>query len=174
MVLLATFAGLRFGELVALQWDAVHAEGSFPHLRVHRTLVDGVEGTPKNHRARTIPLPAPVAEVLRNRSRDADGTWLFTRYGGPITHKMADNALKAICKRLGREKFGWHTLRHTYATWLVQSAASLHHVGMLLGHSSEKVTRVYIHLRPEYLQSTVAKLDTEFAALGQYTGKTSA
>lgn len=169
MILIATFAGLRFGELVALQWDAVHLDGSFPHLRVHRTLVDGIEGTPKNHRHRTVPLPELVAQVLRGRTRQ--GPWLFTRYGGPITHKMADNALKAICKRLDREKFGWHTLRHTYATWLVQQAASLHHVGMLLGHSSEKVTRVYIHLRPEYLQSTVAKLDTELEALGQPAGK---
>jgi integrase len=139
---------------------------------VHRTLVDGVEGTPKNHRNRTVPIPELVAEVLRGLPRR--GPWLFTKYDGPITHKMADNGLKAICKRLGREKFGWHTLRHTYATWLIQQAASLHHVGMLLGHSSEKVTRVYIHLRPEYLQSTVAKLDADLAALGQPAGRTAA
>ena len=68
----------------------------------------------------------------------------------------ADNRL---VKKLGLDKrFGFHSLRHTFAPWLVKEGVSIYEVQKLPGHSSVAVTQVYSHLAASELQGTVNKL----------------
>ncbi len=60
--------------------------------------------------------------------------------------------------RLTDNRLHFHSLRHTFASWLVQDGVSLYSVQKLLGHSSNNVTQVYAHLQPEQLHSTVERL----------------
>ncbi|HXX63044.1 MAG TPA: tyrosine-type recombinase/integrase [Bacteroidota bacterium] len=51
--------------------------------------------------------------------------------------------------------------RHSFASWLVQSGATLYEVQRLLGHSSPTVTEIYSHLQPEHLHGTVNKISVK-------------
>ncbi len=71
-----------------------------------------------------------------------------------VTHK-----LKRYIRRLDLDdRLRFHSLRHTFASWLVQDGVSLYEVQKLLGHSSISMTQVYSHLQPEQLRDTVNKI----------------
>ena len=55
-------------------------------------------------------------------------------------------------------KLHFHSLRHTFATWLVQDGVNIYEVQKLLGHSSVKVTEIYSHLVANELHNAVNKL----------------
>jgi integrase family protein len=54
-----------------------------------------------------------------------------------------------------RQKVVFHTLRHTFASWLVQKGVPLHTVAELMGHRSIAMTQRYAHLSPESLRNAV-------------------
>lgn len=60
-----------------------------------------------------------------------------------------------------RQKVVFHTLRHTFASWLVKSGISLYDVQKLMGHSNISMTERYAHLAPEKLKESVKTLDTD-------------
>lgn len=53
----------------------------------------------------------------------------------------------------------FHTLRHTAASWLVRQRVDLCAVGQLPGHKTPRMTQRYAHLSPDYMASSVGKLD---------------
>ena len=58
-----------------------------------------------------------------------------------------------------RQKVVFHTLRHTYASWLTQMGTDLYMVQKLMGHSSFAMTQRYAHLSPETLKKAVENFD---------------
>jgi len=67
--------------------------------------------------------------------------------------------LRAICKRAGLRRIGWHVLRHTFASHLVMRGVPLVVVQKLMGHSSIGVTQRYAHLAPQIVRDAVLILD---------------
>jgi site-specific recombinase XerD len=59
-----------------------------------------------------------------------------------------------------RQKVVWHTLRHTYASWLVQAGVSLYHVQKLMGHEEIRQTERYSHLNLSTLQDAVKTFES--------------
>jgi len=59
---------------------------------------------------------------------------------------------------LSNPKFRFHSLRHTFCTWLVESGVPLAHVQQIVGHSSITVTEGYSHLTANNLQTAVNKI----------------
>jgi site-specific recombinase XerD len=57
------------------------------------------------------------------------------------------------------EKIHFHSLRHTFASWLIQKDVPLYQVSKLLGHSSIAVTEIYSHLRTDDLSNAISVLD---------------
>ena len=55
--------------------------------------------------------------------------------------------------------YGFHSLRHTFASWLVQTGVDLYTVQKLMGHSTISMTERYAHLAPDNLKSAVKKLE---------------
>jgi site-specific recombinase XerD len=72
-----------------------------------------------------------------------------------VSHKFKYYVYEA---RFSDDRLHFHSLRHTFASWLVQDGVSLYEVQKLLGHSSIAVTQVYSHLQPEQLHATVNRL----------------
>jgi integrase/recombinase XerD len=147
-VLYAT--GLRVSELVSLKHNQVNANQG-----VMRILGKG-------NRERLIPLgeealrwlqqfmQGPRAEILLERQTD----YLFpTRRGDRMTRQAFWHIIKRYAKKAGVAKeLSPHTLRHAFATHLLNHGADLRVVQMLLGHSDLSTTQIYTHVARERLK----------------------
>lgn len=74
---------------------------------------------------------------------------------GWIVHNFKKYVLKANIN----PKLHFHSLRHTFASWLVQKGISIYGVCKLLGHADIKTTEIYAHLRNDDLRNAVERLD---------------
>lgn len=117
----------------------------------------------KRRKDREVPLPTATLQLLRGHWRThRSPTWLFpaaTRHGtqysvahdcGPITRDSLQSAFRHAVKRSGLHKRAHiHTLRHSYATHLLEDGVNLRLIQEFLGHSSPRTTAIYTHLTRE-------------------------
>jgi site-specific recombinase XerD len=117
----------------------------------------------KGKQDRYVPLPAPLLGMLRTYWRThCSRTWLLpapTRHGlahslahdgGPITRSSLQSAFCRAVKRSGITKAAHvHTLRHSYATHLLEAGVNLRIIQETLGHRSARTTQIYTHLTQE-------------------------
>ena len=59
---------------------------------------------------------------------------------------------------VSNQEIHFHSLRHSFASWLAQDGTSVYMIKDLLGHSDVKTTQIYSHLQPESLHSEVNKI----------------
>jgi integrase len=157
MVLLGLHTGLRRGELIALQWDALDLVAG--RLLVKRNVWRGHFGTPKGGRSREVPLNAVALEALKAH-RHLRGPFVFCDAGGTyLKNDACRNALLRACKRAGLRPVGWHTLRHTFASHLVMRGVPLKAIQELLGHATIEMTMRYAHLSPDVKKDAVRALE---------------
>ena len=107
-----------------------------------------------------------VKELFEKKTSGDNNELVFpARGGGKITEisNAFDRSLDALGLNEGvtdrRMKVVFHTLRHTYASWLVQSGENLYTVKELMGHSTLAITERYSHLAKGTLQDAVKKID---------------
>lgn len=180
MVLVGLRTGLRIGELRGLQWGDI--EWSRGLLHVRRTdpgLKDLDANAPKGNRPRTVPLTPDTIGCLHELYARAKWRepkhwlWIGVRHhkGQRDRYRTRSEsncavAIGKIAKLAGLdEEVTWHTLRHTYASWLVMRNVPLSVVQELLGHASIRQTERYAHLAPGFAQhAAVAALDIPLVA----------
>lgn len=165
IVLVAALTGLRIGEIAALKWGRVDFfRGA---IQVKETYSEEVGfGTPKTRSSvREVPMSAPVrAALLEHRKRCVDsdaGSLVFSSSAGtPVGPKnLANRVLRPTCVKLGLQPISWHVLRHTHATWLSESGATIRAAQDILGQSDVETTlRVYTHSVPESKRRAVANV----------------
>ena len=91
--------------------------------------------------------------------------WLFPsrqskRGGLPISEKVFWHACQEAARRAGIDKpIHPHTLRHCFATHLLEAGADLRTIQLLLGHSDLKATTIYLHLSQRHLHAIASPLD---------------
>jgi site-specific recombinase XerD len=122
------------------------------------------------HRTLLMTLYATgLLEVLREHwrgLRHKPSAWLFpgNRWhtgDTPITTKVVWNACKEAAQRAGLQKdVHPHTLRHCFATHLLEAGADLRTIQMLLGHRDLEETTIYLHLSERHLSATASPLDS--------------
>lgn len=146
-VLYAT--GLRVTELVQLRLS---------QLSISQELVRVIG---KGNKERLVPLGEEaltwVSEYLgsaRSALHQHDSDWVFiTQRGGPLTRQAFWYRLKHYAQRAGIDShLSPHTLRHAFATHLLNHGADLRVLQMLLGHSDLSTTQIYTHVARERLQ----------------------
>ena len=148
--------GLRVSELVSLNVQDVDFEESYIRcwgkgakeriVYAHDRALDGLQDYLSTSR---------MSLLGQNKEESA----LFVNHRGErLTRQWVWNILKTYSKRAGIDrKITPHTLRHSFATHLLQKGASLRHVQELLGHSSISTTQVYTHLTSEHLRNEYEK-----------------
>ncbi len=157
MVVTAGDAGLRMGELLALEWGDLDLVRGV--LTVRRSNWRGHIGAPKGGRERTIPMTLQLQAALKAH-RHLRGPLVFCAMGGEaLTHNRLKNALWRICRRAGLREIGWHALRHTFCSHLAMRGAAPKAIQELAGHTSMGMTMRYMHLAPTVLRDTVRLLD---------------
>lgn len=176
MVFVGLRTGLRVGELRGLQWGDIDFARRVVHVRrtdPGRRLLDAT--SPKGNSARTVPLtPDTIAELEHWLASVADrspGAWvwpaLLRRRGEsrsrPRSEKGCYHALWRAVDAVKLADVGWHTLRHSFASWLVMRGVPLRVVQQYLGHASIVQTEKYAHLTPDFGHAAVALLDTPIA-----------
>lgn len=186
MILIGLRTGMRVGELRGVQWADVELSRGLVHVQRTDPGRPGHEaGTTKGGKGRVIPLTPDALACMREwREREqarlgdawSSGGWVWPgadnwRTQRNRTRTRAEgNCKTAICriaKRAGIKHIGWHTLRHTFASWLVMRGVPLRVVQELLGHASIKMTERYAHLSPGAVNhSVVASLDVPLIESG--------
>ena len=137
-------SGLRVSELVNLQLSKIY-------LSEHYMLIEG-----KGSKQRLVPL-SPVAEEWFDYWLQERATWplkpeskdiaFVNRYGRPLTRAMVFTIVRRLCAEAGITKtVSPHTLRHSFATHLLQNGADLRVIQQLLGHEDLATTEIYTHL----------------------------
>ena len=144
---------MRLGEILNLQWTDIDLERKL--IRVG----DREGFTTKSKRARVIPMNDQLIEIMWSRKSSAASELVFHRKGQKLREEFVSKKFKHFARRAGlEERVRFHSMRHTFASWLVQDGVSLYEVQKLLGHSNIAVTQVYSHLQPGQLHATVNRL----------------
>lgn len=163
MIAITADTGVRFSELIALDWSDVDLAAR--RITISRGCVKGVFDSPKNNRIRHLRLTAEAGAALAALPHRTG--LLFTNHGRVINDETARRHLADACIRAGIEPIGWHALRHSFASELIRRGASVFSVKELLGHQDIKVTMRYAHLNQDSLDESVLLLERGHASAGR-------
>jgi len=158
MALLSLHTGMRAGEIFALRKGHLDIENGLIHI-----------ADPKNGRSRKAFMTPTVKEMFKRLGPGEPEDYVFeSRVEGPIqsvSHAF-DRIVKALTFNEGitdpRQKVTFHTLRHTFASWLALQNTPILTIKELLGHQSLAMTERYSHLIPDQKKEAVAGIEKVF------------
>ncbi len=146
--------GLRVSEAVNLRLEDIDSQRMVVWVR-----------NGKGYKDRSVPLPTQTLAQLRAYwLRHRSNTWLFPSWQDnlPITKNAVQHCLKATLQQSNiRKNVTCHTLRHSYATHLLEAGVHLRVIQALLGHKSISTTFIYMHLT----QGTMVDVQTKINEL---------
>jgi integrase len=148
LIRFALNTGLRVGEIFSLRWS---------HVDLPRGILAVFAS--KTQTIREIPINSETRKVLEawKLNKKSEDVFYNPQTGKPFVDLKTGFAL--ACEKAGISDVTWHTLRHTFASRLVNSGVDIVTVKELLGHSSISVTMRYAHTNIESKRAAVEKLD---------------
>ncbi|MFQ5684975.1 MAG: tyrosine-type recombinase/integrase [Candidatus Binatia bacterium] len=151
LLMTAYAAGLRVSELVSLQVSDIDSE---------RMMIRVQQGKGRKDRY-TILSSRLLAELRWYWKHHRPQTWLFPNgKGGHVSINYAQRIYNFAKQSDGLKKGkGIHTLRHCFATHLLEAGVDLRTIQTLLGHNSMQTTQRYLQIRQHKLEATVSPLD---------------
>ena len=147
MAAIATFSletGLRKANVIDMQWSQVDLERKCAVAWIHPEQSKNRKGIP-------VPLSDVAVSVIRSQVGKCQ-THVFSYKGNPVT-VVNTKAWKSALKRAGIDNFRWHDLRHTWASWHVQSGTPLNVLQELGAWESVEMVRRYAHLSADHLSA---------------------
>ena len=140
-------AGLRVSELVTLKQAEVDLHGGVINCRG------------KGSKERRVPVGKSAIHWLQQYASSKAGYGksaypnLFLHRGKPLTRQLAWAMIKTYAEKIGLQQVSPHTLRHSFATHLLQHGADSRSVQALLGHSDISTTQIYTHITDRHLRA---------------------
>ena len=154
IALLSLHTGMRAGEILSLTWNDVHTD--------HGTIdiFDAKGGD------RTAFMTNEVREMFERLHHGLPRGLVFKDRNGKQI-KEVSNSFNSAVKDLGlndgivdrRQKLVFHSLRHTFASWLVMGGEDLYRVQKLMGHANLAMVQRYAHLAPDALKSSMMRFE---------------
>lgn len=146
--------GLRVSELTLLKISDVNLKEDY--LKI----------TGKGNKERLVPLGLPAKNAIQNyyehirkqihTSSKFENILFLNKFGRPLSRIMIFYIIKDLAQKAGITKnISPHTLRHSFATHLIEGGANIRAVQELLGHSSITTTEIYTHIDREYLRENI-------------------
>lgn len=135
----ALATGMRSAEILTLTWEKVDLKRATAWVSADAS---------KSGAARSVPLNAEALDVLKSRPK---GVAVFTRTTGIPVKQVDARILERAFAAAGVENFRFHDLRHTWASWHVQSGTPLFVLKELGGWKTLEMVKKYAHLAPEHL-----------------------
>jgi integrase len=150
--LLSLHTGMRAGELFKLRWGHLDFDNDLIHI-----------ADPKGGKSRKAFMNPVTKEMLQSRQIGGPEELVFLAYGGKQIEGVSRAYFRAV-ERLGfnggitdaRQKVTFHTLRHTFASWLALQGTPILAIKELLGHTTLAMTERYAHLIPDMKREAVA------------------
>lgn len=125
----------------------------------------------KGGKTRKIPIGTSAVEWLKNyliarrRKENIEISNLFvSSLGRPITRQIIFSFIKEYAEKCGLEDVSPHTLRHSFATHLIQNRADIRSVQQMLGHADISTTQIYTHITDSHLRKTYEKFHPRSSA----------
>lgn len=143
--------GMRVGELVRIKMRDIDLDRKM--LRVFQG---------KGKKDRFVMLPGKLLEILEKQSRLKEaGDFLFTNgRGSRLTETTIQKIVGLAAKRAGVKKnVSPHTLRHSFATHLLEAGTDIRYIQELLGHAKLQTTQIYTHVAANNLKDIKSPLD---------------
>ena len=148
LVVFAVNTGLRQEELINLQFRQVN-------FLDKSIILDNQNHITKSKKVRTLPLNEKAFSIIIERKKISK-VLIFTINDRLIQKDYLIHKFKKYVIKAGLNfKLNFHSLRHTFASWLVQGGVSIYHVSKLLGHADIKTTEIYAHLSSKELKSAL-------------------
>jgi integrase len=160
MAFLSLNTGMRFGEIANLTWQDIDFDNGIIYIK-----------DPKNRTGRVAYMTEGVKELLLNKKKNSNSNNNFIFYTQDNNKKKSiPGSFDRAVQRLGlnngitdpRDKVVFHTLRHTFASWLVQAGTPLYTVKELLGHKSIAMTERYSHLAENTMREAIKNIEIKF------------
>ena len=168
--LLSLYTGMRIGEILALEWADVDFYERTVTVSKEKYFVKDDDGTwrtyidsPKSAASeRTIPLCEKAVALLK--SIDPTAKWakrsVFRSENSPLSVRQCQYLFGSMLKKCRVKQRNFHTLRHTFATRLLESGVDLKTLSELLGHENMNVTmKTYCHTLMRTKREAVERLD---------------
>ncbi len=145
-------SGLRVSEAVNIQTRDIDLDGGV------------LTCTGKGSKTRKVPVGASAVEwvksylSLRRKQESIAVENLFvTPAGRPVNRQMIHAFIKGYAQKCGLEDVSPHTLRHSFATHLIQNRADIRSVQQMLGHADISTTQIYTHITDAHLKKSYEK-----------------
>lgn len=153
---ISLYTGMRLTEVLHLEKQDISFETNTIHIRDSKT------------GSRTIYAINNVMEIIKKRMPDSATGRIFTkRNGEPLPDSFTAKIFRECVNQCGlnphgidrRNRVCFHTLRHTFCSWLAMSGEPLYIIAEIVGHSSMEMTKKYSHLCPTSAKKAVKTLE---------------
>ncbi len=156
MLLFAFRTGVRIGELTALEWQDIDLNHG--NVTIQRNIVNGIIGSPKNNKFRTICLAQDIFEKLSSRKKTS-GIVFPNKDNNHFSRFTCRDYLDRMCHKAGVKRISYHSTRHSFASQLATNGVSDKTIQELLGVSDFKMVQRYAHLQPVTLREAIKTLE---------------
>lgn len=181
LYIVALFTGMRLGELIGLKWDYVDLKRNriavvetIKRSRVYKAdgnyKKESVTKSPKSAKSkREIPINKSLVPTFEDHKAKSTSNYVFsTSNNTPLSAENVAKYHKRICVKAQINPVPFHSLRHTYATRLVEVGENFKTLQELLGHSDISTTmNIYAHVLEESKNSAADKLESIFKSTSQ-------
>ena len=155
--LLSLHTGMRFSEVAKLLWEDLDLANGVLHVREAKEV------------SRIVRLTPTSQAMLERMPRGRPGALAFPNRKGAVIREVSETFVRSV-DALGlnegvtdrRHRVVFHTLRHTFGSWLAQNGVPLFEIGKYMGHGTLEMTERYSHLCPDQQRKAARVLERAF------------